>query len=164
LLAADGSDSVLDVGCGNGFVLALLAGRTGASLAGVDPSKGMVRAAARRNRGAVAAGRLVVREGDSARLPFPDGSFAKACSVNTVYFWPDVDAATAEIRRVLRPGGVFVNALYANERLAARSHTRTGYRFHDPEALVAAARAAGFEAERVPVLDGIGYCVVSHAP
>jgi SAM-dependent methyltransferase len=163
LLDAGDSDSVLDVGCGNGFVLALLAERTGASLVGVDPSGAMVRAAARRNRKTVVEGRLTVRRGEAGCLPFPDGSLTKACSVNTVYFWPDVDAAMAEIGRVLSPGGVFVNALYTNERLAAHSHTRSGYRFHEPAALIAAAGRAGFAVEHVPVLGGAGYCLVCRA-
>jgi ubiquinone/menaquinone biosynthesis C-methylase UbiE len=163
VLAAQDSDSVLDVGCGNGFVLGLLGGRTQARLAGIDISESMVRATARRNRRLVAGGRLVVKSGDAAHLPFTDASFTMAYSINTVYFWPDVDAAMVEVRRVLQPGGVFVNALYANERLRSRSHTQTDYRFHEPEALIASGRDASFNVEQMPVLDGMGYCLVCRA-
>ncbi|MDR1078233.1 MAG: methyltransferase domain-containing protein [Propionibacteriaceae bacterium] len=160
LLAAGDTDLVLDIGCGNGFVLALLAERVKAGLAGIDLSDGMVRATARRCRGLVSEGRLTVERGDAAHLPFPDGSFTKAYSINTVYFWPEVDAAMTEIRRALQPDGVFVNALYSNEFLASRSHTKTGYRLHDPAALIASASGAGFEVERVPLLGGVGYGLV----
>jgi SAM-dependent methyltransferase len=51
-----------------------------------------------------------VLRADVSALPFEDGSFDRAYSVNSVFFWPDPDAAFAEIYRVLRPGGLAVIA------------------------------------------------------
>jgi SAM-dependent methyltransferase len=65
----------------------------------------MIRAAARRNARAVAAGRVAVRPADVAHLPFDDARFDKVFGVHTVYFWPDVAGAVAEIARVLAPRG-----------------------------------------------------------
>ena len=44
-------------------------------------------------------------------------------SIHSVYFWPDRAAALAELRRVLRPGGVLVSTLATgkNESAAAGS-------------------------------------------
>jgi SAM-dependent methyltransferase len=42
---------------------------------------------------------------DGRALPFADGSFDSALSSWTLCTIPDVDAALAEVRRVLRPGG-----------------------------------------------------------
>ena len=42
---------------------------------------------------------------DGSRLPFPDDSFDAALTTWTMCTIPDVDAALAEVRRVLRPGG-----------------------------------------------------------
>ena len=48
------------------------------------------------------------READAAKLPFGDGAFAAvACSLG-VMFIPDRAALFREVRRVIRPGGVFV--------------------------------------------------------
>jgi ubiquinone/menaquinone biosynthesis C-methylase UbiE len=48
----------------------------------------------------------VTRSGlDGQRLPFADDSFDAALSTWTLCTIPDVDAALAEVRRVLRPGG-----------------------------------------------------------
>lgn len=60
----------------------------------------------------LAAGRLaearvpVERAGlDGQRLPFPENSFDTALSTWTMCTIPDIDAALAELRRVLVPGG-----------------------------------------------------------
>ena len=42
---------------------------------------------------------------DGQRLPFPDDSFDAALSTWTMCTIPDIDAALAELRRVLKPGG-----------------------------------------------------------
>jgi ubiquinone/menaquinone biosynthesis C-methylase UbiE len=44
---------------------------------------------------------------DGQSLPFPDNSFDSALSTWTLCTIPDVDAALAEVRRVLKPGGRF---------------------------------------------------------
>ena len=42
---------------------------------------------------------------DGQSLPFPDDSFDSALSTWTMCTIPDIDAALAEVRRVLKPGG-----------------------------------------------------------
>ena len=39
------------------------------------------------------------------KLPFEDDTFDLATAVETVYFWPDLQAGLKEIKRVLKPGG-----------------------------------------------------------
>jgi ubiquinone/menaquinone biosynthesis C-methylase UbiE len=162
-LALADADNVLDIGCGNGFVVALAAGRCAGSFTGVDRSASAVRAAERRNRNLMRAGRAVFLKADAARLPFADASFSKALTINTVYFWRDLAATLAEVRRVLQAGGVFVNTLYTNEALDQHSHTRFGYQRYAPSTLRAAAEEAGFVAETVPILLGAGYCLACRA-
>jgi ubiquinone/menaquinone biosynthesis C-methylase UbiE len=44
--------------------------------------------------------------GDAHRLPFPDGAFDLVLGHAVLHHLPELDAAFAEFRRVLRPGGV----------------------------------------------------------
>jgi SAM-dependent methyltransferase len=109
-LAADelaGARRVLDVGCGDGQVTRLAAGLDGVEVAvGVDPTWNQIRVAAAR---AHATG--FARAG-AERLPFPDGSFDAVVACLVFEHVDALDAAIAEVARVLGPGGrlcVFLN-------------------------------------------------------
>ena len=60
------------------------------------------------NAAAVEEGRCRVLERDVADMGFAGGSFDLVTAFETLYFWPDTDAAFAEIARVLRPGARFM--------------------------------------------------------
>lgn len=97
---------VLDAGCGRGEVLLACAG-AGAQVAGADASAAAV--AISRDTLAGVAG-ADVREADLAALPWDDASFDRALLGDVIeHLTPDeAHRALAELRRVLRPGGVLV--------------------------------------------------------
>jgi ubiquinone/menaquinone biosynthesis C-methylase UbiE len=160
LLSPTDTDSILDIGCGNGNVLNMLANRSGCTLTGIDFSASAVKSALSRNRKFVKNGRMNLVCQDMSKLPFPDSSFEKAFTINTVYFWMNLDAIMAEIRRVMKPGGLFINALFTNETLDSFSHTEFGYKRFSPDELTIAGQNAGFAVEIVSALGGKAYCVV----
>jgi len=99
-----GDERVLDAGCGNGVWLRTLAEGFGvATVVGLDLSEGMLAAA--REAGA---SRLVA--GDLQSLPFGDETFDAVLCLWMLYHVASHEAALAEVRRVLRPGGVLVAA------------------------------------------------------
>ena len=75
---------------------------TVAKVSAVEPSDVAWRLAGKRT----ATARVPVERSalDGQRLPFPDGSFDSALSTWTMCTIPDVAAALAEVRRVLKPG------------------------------------------------------------
>ena len=105
-----GSRVVLDVGCGEGQVSRLAAGLPGVELvAGVDPTWGQLTVARDRAGGAEYA-----RAGASA-LPFPTAAFDTVVACLVFEHIDEVDAAVAEVGRVLAPGGRFL--LFLNHPL-----------------------------------------------
>jgi SAM-dependent methyltransferase len=90
-------DTVLDVGCGPGPLLAEVARRVGVEhVAGVDPSEPFVEACRAAIPGAD------VRVAGAEQLPLPDRSFDVALSQLVVNFMSDPLAGVSEMRRVAR--------------------------------------------------------------
>ena len=150
-LALTRDDHLLEVGCGGGSFLGA-ALHSGCRASAVDHSADMVRLAREANRDAVAAGRLDVREGDAASLPFGDAAFTCAAMTGVLGFLSDPVAALGEIRRALRAGGRFVG-LGSDPELkgtpAAPEPMASRLRFYDTAQLEDLARRAGFEDVRV---------------
>jgi SAM-dependent methyltransferase len=63
-----------------------------------------------RKQAQIEAGRVFIREGSADEPPFEDGMFDLITAFETIYFWPDIESAFREIRRKLKPSGVFLVA------------------------------------------------------
>jgi len=160
LLALSGTDSLLDIGCGNGNVLHTLARQFDCAFTGIDTSASMLALAVRRNRAYIKNSKMTLLCQNVNAMSFADHSFSKAYTINTVYFWENLDDTMIEIGRVLKPGGLFMNTLYTDETLSRFSFTQFGYKRFTPEQLTNAGIHAGFTAELVPIMNGAAYCVL----
>lgn len=100
---------MIDVGCGTGSLLALLARDSRAELlVGLDYTDAMIRRAAEKFADSEYANKLRAVRGDSERLPFPDRSFDVVTCCNSFHHYPHQADAVRGFRRVLRPGGLLV--------------------------------------------------------
>lgn len=93
------ANRALDVGCGTGMFLSLLA-RKVKFIVGIDMSAEMLQIARKR-----AAGAALV-QADADHLPFAGESFDVIVSVTLLQNMPDPAFAVREFARVLRPGGI----------------------------------------------------------
>jgi SAM-dependent methyltransferase len=90
-----GTESVLDVGCGNGTYLDLVRG------IGLDKSVGMLGASRLRTNNPLVGG-------DVTQLPFLTNSFDVVLAPHMLYHVEDRATAVKELRRVLRPHGICI--------------------------------------------------------
>ncbi len=98
---------VLDVGSGLGGTARYLARQHAVEVTGLDLTMEYVQVAASLTRRVGLADLAAFRQGSAAELPFPDGSFDRACMLHVGMNIADKAALFAEVRRVLVPGGVF---------------------------------------------------------
>ncbi|MGI0071554.1 MAG: ubiquinone/menaquinone biosynthesis methyltransferase [Thermoplasmata archaeon] len=99
-------ERILDLGCGTGELTRLAAHHfPAARVVGLDFTAAML-AVARRRTGVSA--RVGYGRGTAMRLPFRDGVFDLATNAFLARNLANLDTALAEMRRVLRPGGVLL--------------------------------------------------------
>ena len=158
----------LDVGCGSGALVELLAGRLGAeNVSGIDPSDSFAEAARTRVPGS----RIVVASAES--LPFDDDEFDATLSQLVVNFLDDPDQGLREMVRVTRRDGVVAGCVWdykgemtmlrtfwdaANALDGEAEDEGAAMRFATPEELRGLWDGAGLEAvEVVPLVVEASY-------
>lgn len=110
---------ILDLGCGEGRLTRWIAATKRAqggqfSVHGADFSAGMVEMAQSANGDLPA----TYGVGDAMALPFADDSYDLIVSCTAPNNFPSLDGALDEIRRVLRPGGIFCATIINGEETA----------------------------------------------
>jgi arsenite methyltransferase len=102
-LALSPGESVIDAGCGPGFLCEEMADAVGPQgrVLGIDRSDDLLAFA----RGKNTRGWLAYDKGDVLALEVADGAFDVGVSVQVLEYVGDVGGALAELYRVLRPGG-----------------------------------------------------------
>ena len=97
------NDRLLDIGCGPGAAIRQVASRV-ASGTGVDASDAMITIARQR------AGNLTNVDfavSPAENLAYQDGAFTVVWTIQSWHHWNNTDAAYAQVKRVLEPGGRF---------------------------------------------------------
>jgi ubiquinone/menaquinone biosynthesis C-methylase UbiE len=142
LATAGAPKRILDVGCGTGVLLRLLAARLprAEALVGIDAASGMIAAAASKADDA----RLTFRTGRAEELPFPGESFDLVVTTTSFDHWEDQGVGLGECARVLATNGHLVLtdlfSVFLAPTLLGRHRDRARTK-HRAENLL---RAAGF--------------------
>jgi SAM-dependent methyltransferase len=96
-------DNLIDLGCGVGWATRVLAEKADRGVViGMDLSDRMITQARSAYRNPPNALFLVA---DAARIPLKDGLFSGVLSVESIYYYPDLEGSLAEVFRILGPSG-----------------------------------------------------------
>jgi SAM-dependent methyltransferase len=108
---------VLDVACGTG-VVALTAARAGATAFGIDLTPELIQRA--KENASLMRLEATFQESDAESLPFADATFEVVVSQFWHMFAPRPEVVTAEMLRVLKPGGTIAFATWPPELFTGR--------------------------------------------
>lgn len=144
-LALEPDDQVIEVGFGAGDLISRLAPivKEG-SIVGVDFSPDMVAICTKRFASLIQTGQVELRCANAESLPCEAERFAKACTVNTVYFWADPAVPLNELWRVLRVGGRLVLSFSPRATMEKLRVTKHGFTLYDPDQIGRLLEDAGF--------------------
>jgi ubiquinone/menaquinone biosynthesis C-methylase UbiE len=163
LLQIRDGDRVLEIGFGPGLAIEMAArlARNG-KVVGVDHSEIMLRQASRRNRAAIAAGRVQLHLGSASSLPAFNESFDKVMASNVLMFLDDPVATLRQWLAVTRPGGWIAITHQSRKKGATDADSA-----RDADQIGADLRAAGFTNVRIEILEMKpvnGACVLGNRP
>jgi ubiquinone/menaquinone biosynthesis C-methylase UbiE len=101
------ADSVIvDFGCGGGKTISRLAKRAVQSkVYGIDHSADMVEYSKQVNKKLIEKNRVEIFQNSVQKTVFKDDFFDLVTAIETYYFWPNLEQAFREIKRILKKGG-----------------------------------------------------------
>lgn len=150
--ARQGRD-LLDIGCGTGANLPMLAREVGVkgSVTALDYSPLALQFAAHElNHLPEESKRITLLRGDATRLPFADNSFDLVTMLDVLEHVEDDLAAVREISRVLRPGGAFVLSVPAYQKLwSAHDEALHHFRRYEYADLQSVLHQGGLQVRRI---------------
>lgn len=100
---------VLDVGCGSGWATRLMAENASAGrVVGIDIADEMIQLA---RDSSASFPNVEFKVASAEALPFRDDEFTHAFSMESLYYYSNLQAALKEIHRVIADGGLFVTVV-----------------------------------------------------
>lgn len=146
-------DSILDIGCGGGMMISLLAEKFPESrICGVDISEDAVEFTSEKNKDLIASGRCRIEKASVESIPCGGGEFDLVVSCESYFFWPDLVGSIEEICRVTSLGGyiAIISEAYPHpdfDAINEKNSKRYGMKLRSNEFLKALIGSFGYEVE-----------------
>lgn len=151
-IKAEPGSRALDVACGNGTLLSMLAGKFGTVGFGADISEKMIENARRRYP------KMIFETAGCEKLPFEDRSFDLVTVCAAYHHFPDVKAFAQEAYRLLKTGGcLYIADVYYTDLIRMMLNpfvplSKAGdVRFYSPKEIVRTFEQAGFRHDRLVI-------------
>jgi len=134
LLSVQKDEYILDIGCGTGKLIYSMSSQTsGGYFDGIDFSETMIPIAQRRNKKSIKTGKVRILKGNFDELPLQNNYYDKACSINTIYFWPKPEYTAQKIAGITKPGGFFIAGFEDMNQLEKRNLDTDVFKIYSAE-------------------------------
>lgn len=108
MVSATNPTSILDIATGTGDLAILLSKSNAEKIIGLDLSAGMLEVGKQKIKALKLDSKIEMIQGDSENLPFEDNSFDAITVGFGIRNFENLEKGLSEIRRVLKPNGIFV--------------------------------------------------------
>lgn len=126
--------NVLEIGHGNcGHLTKLLNQAKNITYYGLEISETMCEESKKNNSKLTKTNKIDFRLYDGNSIPFPDNSFDRIMTVNTLYFWENPVKFLNEICRVLKPEGIFILTFAHKKFMKTLPFVKQKFRLYDNE-------------------------------
>ena len=127
------NDKVLEIGFGNGkLILKFFEINPNITFFGIDFSETMCVEAMKLNKTLADENKLHISCQDSLSLSFADNVFDTIVTINTIYFWGNLNAQLTELNRVLRKGGQLVIGYRPEKSMCNLPFAKEVFKHYDP--------------------------------
>ena len=157
------NDTVLDIGFGNGYLLnKLFKQNNNITIYGIEISNDMLNRVRNRNMEKINNGTLKLFLENISKTAFMENTFDKIYTVNTIYFWNELDKCFSEIKRILKHNGIFINVFYTKEYLNKIIYTGYGFNKYTLEEIENITQKYGMKImEIIEIKKNKSYCIIS---
>lgn len=140
------NQSIVEVGVGSGKALQLAERKFGdAMFYGLDISTRMMKSAKSRNRRAIDSGKMELHQCPIDNVPVNSASVDTLYTINTIYFWDDLDEGCREVNRVLKKGGHFIISFNPKENMKKEMYPSDLFHFVSSDEVINLVERNGFE-------------------
>jgi len=160
----ENNDILLDIGFGNGYLInKLFRKNNNIKIYGIDISNDMVNIVSQKYKQYINNNCLkLLLENINNETTFESNMFNKIYTVNTVYFWNDLKKCFSEIKRILKPNGIFINAIYTKEHLDKTKFSNYGFNKYSKEDILNLTEENGMKIIKlIEIIKNKSYCIIS---
>jgi ubiquinone/menaquinone biosynthesis C-methylase UbiE len=154
---------ILDIGFGNGYLIKkLFEQNIPVKIYGIEISNDMINKVTVKNKWNIENGKLKLLLENINKTSFEENIFDKIYTVNTIYFWNELDKSFSEIKRILKPDGIFINVVYTKEYLNKIIYTKYGFNKYGIEEIKKITKENGMKLiETIEIKRNKSYCIIS---
>nr|WP_255949254.1 class I SAM-dependent methyltransferase [Brucepastera parasyntrophica] len=154
---------ILDIGFGNGYLLKKLYKlNIPIKMYGIEVSKDMFDRVFLKNEQLIRNRDLRISLESIQETEFESNTFDRIYTINTIYFWNELGKSFSEIKRILKPDGIFLNIIYTKEFLDKIIYTKYGFQKYTIEEIGKITEENGMRIlDIVEITKKKSYCIIA---
>jgi ubiquinone/menaquinone biosynthesis C-methylase UbiE len=156
-------ETILDIGFGNGYLIHQLCKQNiPVKIYGIEISNDMFNKVSIKSKQNIDAGKLKLFLENINETSFEQNTFDTIYTVNTFYFWNELNKCFSEIRRILKPNGIFMNVIYTKQFFDRTVFSKYGFNKYTVEEIETITKNNGLEIIRImEIQKNKSYCIIS---